>query len=63
MDWNEFKELPILGIDEIALKKGHRDFVTIITARLTGGKNRVLAILEDRQKATVKAFFCSKSLI
>jgi hypothetical protein len=45
VDWNEFKELPILGIDEIALKKGHRDFVTIITARSTGGKNRVLAIL------------------
>ena len=58
-DWNEFKELPILGIDEIALKKGHRDFVTVITARLTEGKNRVLAILEDRQKATVKAFFSS----
>ncbi len=59
VDWNEFKELPILGIDEIALKKGHRDFVTVITARLTEGKNRVLAILEDRQKATVKAFFSS----
>jgi transposase len=32
VDWNEFKELPILGIDEIALKKGHRDFISIITA-------------------------------
>ena len=59
VDWNELKELPILGIDEIALKKGHRDFVTVITARLTEGKNRVLAILEDRKKATVKAFFSS----
>lgn len=59
VDWNEFDELPILGIDEIALKKGHRDFVTVITAHLMKGKNRVLAILEGRQKATVKAFFSS----
>jgi len=59
VDWNELKELPILGIDEIALKKGHRNFVTVITARLAEGKNRVLAILEDRRKATVKAFFSS----
>jgi len=59
VDWNKLKELPILGIDEIVLKKGHRDFVTVITAHLTEGKNRVLAILEDRKKATVKAFFSS----
>jgi len=27
----------VLGIDEIALKKGYRDYVVIITARLSQG--------------------------
>ena len=27
VDWSEFTELPIIGIDEIALKKGHRNYV------------------------------------
>ena len=29
VDWSEFEDLEIIGVDEIALKKGHRDFVTI----------------------------------
>jgi hypothetical protein len=31
IDWKEFKRLGIIGIDEISLKKGYKDFVTIIT--------------------------------
>jgi transposase len=47
-------------VDEIALKKGHRDFVTIVTARSgEQGEIRLLAVLEDRKKDTVKAFFSS----
>jgi hypothetical protein len=34
VDWSAYTALGILGIDEIALKKGHRDFVVIVTARL-----------------------------
>jgi transposase len=56
VDWSELVELNVLGIDEIALKKGHRDFVAILTARLVDGRIVVLAILPDRQKETVKAF-------
>jgi transposase len=42
-------------IDEIALNKGHRYFVTILTARCLG-KTVLVGVLPDRKKATVKAF-------
>jgi transposase len=59
VDWSRFTQLPIIGVDEIALKKGHRDFVTVVSARLADGQLTILAILADRTKATVKAFFKS----
>ena len=54
-DWVTIKKLDVIGIDEISLKKGHKDFVVIITGR-TGDKVIILAVLKDRKKATVKAF-------
>jgi len=59
VDWGSFSSLPTLGVDEIALKKGHRDFATVVTVRTEKGKNRLLGVLENREKATVKAFFLS----
>lgn len=59
VDWREFCELPTLGIDEISLKKGHRDFATLVTVRGKTGKLRVLGVLENREKATVKEFLLS----
>ena len=60
VDWSEFERLEEMGVDEIALKKGHRDFVTIVTARSSEeGEIRLLAVLEDRKKDTVKVFFSS----
>lgn len=59
VDWQEFDELPTLGIDEVSIKKGHRDFATIVTVRGQAGENRVLGVLENREKATVKAFLSS----
>jgi transposase len=32
VDWNAIERLEVIGIDEIALKKGHRDFVVVISA-------------------------------
>jgi transposase len=32
VDWQKIKAIPLLGIDEIALKKGHKDFVVIVSA-------------------------------
>jgi transposase len=34
VNWSEYTHLETLGLDEIALKKGHRDFVVIVTARV-----------------------------
>jgi transposase len=59
VDWSVYTKLDVLGLDEIALKKGHRDFVTIVTARLNGERVVVLGVLADREKATVVAFLRS----
>jgi transposase len=56
IDWKTIEVIGQLGIDEISIKKGHKDFVTIITSR-SHGKIRLLAILKDRKKATVIEFF------
>ena len=55
----ELERLEVLGLDEIALKKGHNDYVVIISARLRDGRLKLLAILPNREKATVKAFLAS----
>ncbi|MEA1894456.1 MAG: ISL3 family transposase, partial [Euryarchaeota archaeon] len=44
--------------DEISLKKGHKDFVTIVTARVDE-KITILAVLKGRKKETVKEFLYS----
>ena len=59
VDWSDFEDLEIIGVDEIALKKGHRDFVTIISVCLRNGKKRVIGVLENRKKETVRKFFSS----
>jgi transposase len=59
VDWSAFTALWVLGLDEIALKKGHRDFVTIVTARLADGRVVLLGVLPDRDKDTVVAFLRS----
>lgn len=56
VDWTRYTELGVLGLDEIALKKGHRDFVVIVTARLPDGRLAILGVLPDRAKATVQQF-------
>jgi len=57
VDWNQFTELEIIGIDEIAMRKGHRDFVAIITTQQSDGRVALLGVLVDRQKDTVRQFF------
>jgi transposase len=59
VDWSAYNRLEVLGLDEIALKKGHRDFVTIVTARLSSGRLVILGVLADREKDTVIAFLRS----
>jgi transposase len=57
--WEEFTDLEVIGIDEIARRKGHRDFLALITTHTAAGETRLLAVLSDRKKETVKAFLDS----
>jgi transposase len=59
VDWTRYTRLGVLGIDEIALKKGHRDFVVIVSAHLETGDVVVLGVLPDRQEKTVESFLKS----
>ena len=55
VDWDQLLRLDILGFDEISLKKGHANFVTIVTGR-SNDETVILGVLPDRKKVTVKAF-------
>jgi transposase len=57
--WERFSDLNVLGIDEIALKKGQRDYVVIVSTRQKDGTLAILGVLPDRTQATVKAFLDS----
>ena len=52
--WDALPAFAILGIDEIALTKGRREFVAVITARTASGELHVVAVLPDRLKATIR---------
>ena len=56
VDWASIPAFAILGIDEIALTKGHRNFVALFTARTPDHELHVLAVLPDRKKETVVAW-------
>lgn len=55
VNWETIQKLDIIGLDEISLKKGHKDFVTIVSGRI-GENTIILSVLKDRKKATVKRF-------
>jgi transposase len=56
VDWDDIKKLEVIGIDEISLKKGHKNYATIITGYLHE-KIRILGVLDGRKKETVEEFF------
>jgi transposase len=57
VDWEALPPFTTMGIDEIALLKGHRDFVAVISAQTGQGELYLLAVLPDRLKTTVVAWF------
>ena len=57
VNWDEFMELQTIGIDEIAMRRGHGNFVAIITTQQADGHVALLGVLADRQKETVRQFF------
>lgn len=59
VNWDEFDELKIIGIDEIARTKGRKDFIAIITSQQADGHVAILAVLADRKKESVREFLDS----
>lgn len=55
IDFSQIKSLCVLGLDEISLKKGYRDFVTLVTYRVDEKVN-VLGVVKGREKADVLQF-------
>ena len=56
VDWTAFTALETLGIDEVALCKGHGHYVAVIWARDAQDHTHGLAVLPDRLQATVQGF-------
>lgn len=56
VSWDQIEVLRILGLDEISLLKGHRDFVTIVSTQDKNGNPVLLAVLKGREKQTVVEF-------
>ena len=56
VNWDTIKALPIIGIDEISLKKGHKDYVTTVTA-IIDNNIKIITILKGRKKKQLKTFF------
>lgn len=56
VDWSVICEIEILGLDEIALKKGQRDYVTLVTGRFQDGEITILGVLAGHEKAELVEF-------
>jgi transposase len=59
VDWSLHTDLETIGIDEISNRKGHQDFIAIISAKDKFGKLSTLAVLDSRKKDDVLAFLKS----
>ena len=59
VDWGEYKNLDIIGIDEISMKKGYQSYVTIVSSRNKQGDLSVIAVIEGRLREDVEYFLNS----
>jgi transposase len=55
IDFSIIKALGVLGLDEISIKKGYKDFVTLITYRIHD-KVHILGVVRGREKAEIIKF-------
>ena len=55
VDYTQIESLGVLGLDEISLKKGYRDFVTLISYRVND-KVHILGVVDGREKAEIVRF-------
>jgi transposase len=56
VDWTGMTEIEMLGLDEIALKKGQGNYVTLVTGRFRDGEIVILGVLPGHEKAVVVEF-------
>ena len=59
VDWTLLSEMDMLGPDEIALKKGQRNYVTLVTGRFRDGEIVILGVFPGHEKAEVVEFLRS----
>ena len=53
VDWTTLAGIEILGLDEIALRKGQGHYVTLVTGRFPDGEIAILGVLPGHEKAVV----------
>lgn len=58
VDWGSLDSLSVLGIDEITMRKGYSNYITVITSR-KDGKTYLLALIKGRKKKVIKRFLKS----
>jgi len=59
VDWGQITSVKTLGLDEIALRKGQGNYVTLVTGRLAEGEIVLLGVLPGHEKAEVVDFLRS----
>lgn len=59
IDWEDVEKLEMIGIDDLSRRKGRKDRVAVVSTRDARGNIRVIGLLKDHKKATVKKFFLS----
>jgi transposase len=57
VDWSMIATIDILGLDEIALKKGQGNYVTLVTGRSQETDIVLLGVLPGHEKAVLVEFF------
>jgi transposase len=58
VDWITFETLGVLGLDDLSLKKGYKDYISVLTSRVNG-EIRIIGLIKGRKKKDVKAFLKS----
>lgn len=56
VDWAKYTDLHTIGIDEISNRKGHQDYLTVVSVKNKKGENSIIAVLDSRKKDDIKTF-------
>jgi len=56
VDWSNYTDLNTIGIDEISNRKGHQDYLAVVSVKDKQGDLSVIAVLDSRKKDDIKVF-------